>query len=82
MHQISLSQIKKSSRMNISLSSRHRLLLHGLVLDEMWHRPETAISASSVICRLIDSEANRLGLNADDLLRRVKEPQATSPYAR
>lgn len=85
MHQTSmgqLGQLKKSTRMNISLTSQHRLLLHGLVLDEMWHKPETAISASFVICKLIDNEAKRLGLSADDLLRRVNESPATSPFVR
>lgn len=82
MQQIPPSQLKKTSRMNISLTSRHRLLLHGLVLDEMWHRPETAISASSVICRLIDTEAKRLGLNTDDLLRRAAETPSPSAFLR
>jgi len=82
MQQIPPSQLKKTSRMNISLTSRHRLLLHGLVLDEMWHRPETAISASSVICRLIDTEAKRLGLNTDDLLKRATETPSASAFLR
>jgi len=82
MQQITPSQLKKTSRMNISLTSRHRLLLHGLVLDEMWHRPETAISASSVICRLIDTEAKRLGLNTDDLLKRATETPSASAFLR